>query len=487
MTARYNLNSVDQVIMLHEFSDDEKKGEDRECPPTYSTLPRSGESKKHNMEKTTEPTSLMRTARRERSKNKRLKRIFRSYDDNGDGFLEKRELKKLITSNPDEFEDVAKALSQASLTMKSSSKMSFEQFLNFIEDHEDFEVNDFVEKFSRALVLPRDDCGFDVKPKGFTFYIPIMVIFSLIQISFFLYDFITKNNEKNQKTLEGNLHFNSSIDFMDGDLSKMMKVSRNTEGSYRYFTYQFTHMNVYHLIGNVLVQLLLGIPLEFMHGSWRIITVYFAGVLSGSVGHVLFNKTYLGGASGGVYALGTAHIASVLMNWKAMRFAFIHLLVFVSISGKAVYDGIANIQKQREKDPAAYLKVSDAAHIGGAFAGLLVGIGMLRNYNSSKSKRVFWMFCVAIYCTTMIAGIIHIHCDLFNDKRIVDKTSLCFAYETKLNETIDGFNNFTINALIFFKKLVSNQSVITTNSTSDWNDPIGSLVEKAKLNKKNAV
>ena len=103
--------------------------------------------------------------------------------------MEKREVKRLITSNPDEFVDVSRALSKATLTMNSTSKMSFVQFLNLIEDHEDFEVNDFVSQVSRAIVAPRDDSGIDVKPKGFTFYIPVMVIFSIIQITCFMYDF----------------------------------------------------------------------------------------------------------------------------------------------------------------------------------------------------------------------------------------------------------------------------------------------------------
>ena len=96
-------------------------------------------------------------------------------------------------------------------------------------------------------------------------------------------------------------------------LSTLLKVGAKTEDAYRYLTYQFSHSNVYHLIGNVLIQLLLGIPLEFMHGSWRIMIVYLAGVLSGSVGHVLWNISNVGGASGGVYAMLTAHFASVLM------------------------------------------------------------------------------------------------------------------------------------------------------------------------------
>ena len=41
--------------------------------------------------------------------------------------------------------------------------------------------------------------------------------------------------------------------------------------------------------------------------------VYLAGILSGSVGHVNFETTFLGGASGGFYTMITAYVASVLM------------------------------------------------------------------------------------------------------------------------------------------------------------------------------
>ncbi|CAO1422679.1 unnamed protein product [Diamesa hyperborea] len=186
MTAHYYSN-VDQVIMVPGDDEDDDFGP-RERPPLYKTLLRSGE-KRRNMEESP-ATTLTRTARQEKSEKKRLRKIFRSFDKNHDGFLEKREVKSLITSNPDEFEDMSKALSKAILTMRSTSRMSFQQFLNLIEDHEDFEVDDFVGQISKAIVAPRDDSGSDTKPKGFTFYVPIMVVFSIIQIACFLIDFI---------------------------------------------------------------------------------------------------------------------------------------------------------------------------------------------------------------------------------------------------------------------------------------------------------
>lgn len=78
MSARYH-NNVDQVIMVQ--SDDEDKVGHRERPPLYTTLPRSGEIK-HNTVDSTEPTTLMRTARQERTEKRRLKRIFRAVSKN---------------------------------------------------------------------------------------------------------------------------------------------------------------------------------------------------------------------------------------------------------------------------------------------------------------------------------------------------------------------------------------------------------------------
>ncbi len=52
------------------------------------------------------------------------------------------------------------------------------------------------------------------------------------------------------------------------------------------------------------VQLVLGIPLEIVHGPFRISAVYFAGVLTGALAtSVTDPNSFLAGASGGVYAL----------------------------------------------------------------------------------------------------------------------------------------------------------------------------------------
>lgn len=72
--------------------------------------------------------------------------------------------------------------------------------------------------------------------------------------------------------------------------------------------------SVFHLVVNLLVQIMLGIPLEMVHGWWRVLLVYLAGVVAGSLGTSVSDPgVYLAGASGGVYAIIAAHLASICM------------------------------------------------------------------------------------------------------------------------------------------------------------------------------
>ena len=69
-----------------------------------------------------------------------------------------------------------------------------------------------------------------------------------------------------------------------------------------------------------LVQIFLGIPLEIIHGPLRLSGIYFAGVVSGSLLTSITNsRSYLAGASGGVYALLLAHLPTVIMNCREMK------------------------------------------------------------------------------------------------------------------------------------------------------------------------
>lgn len=92
----------------------------------------------------------------------------------------------------------------------------------------------------------------------------------------------------------------------------------------------------FHLAFNLIVQLLVGLPLEMVHGSTRIGCVYLAGVLAGSMGTSVFDpEVYLVGASGGVYALLAAHLANVMLNYNNMHYGIIRI-VGIFLFGKLI-------------------------------------------------------------------------------------------------------------------------------------------------------
>ena len=82
--------------------------------------------------------------------------------------------------------------------------------------------------------------------------------------------------------------------------------------AWRFLTYMFMHVGLEQLGFNALLQLMIGVPLEMVHGVLRISLLYLAGVLADMRAPVV-------GGSGGVYALCSAHLANVVMNWAGMR------------------------------------------------------------------------------------------------------------------------------------------------------------------------
>ncbi|KAK8739914.1 hypothetical protein OTU49_003265 [Cherax quadricarinatus] len=177
---------------------------------------------------------------------------------------------------------------------------------------------------------------------------------------------------------------------------------------WRFIFYAFLHAGWVHLAFNLLVQLLVGLPLEMVHGSARIGTVYLAGVLAGSLGTSVFDAdVYLVGASGGVYALLAAHLANVLINYNNMQFGILRLIgVFFVASadvGFAIYDRYAH--------ETVGLPVSYVAHLTGALAGLTLGLVVLKNFEQRLHEQLLWWVALGVYaaCTlfAMLFNLFH--------------------------------------------------------------------------------
>jgi rhomboid-related protein 1/2/3 len=79
------------------------------------------------------------------------------------------------------------------------------------------------------------------------------------------------------------------------------------------------HASISHLVGNVVMQLLIGIGLERVHGSLRVALLYTLSGVAGAANVVMFvpHSTVVG-ASGAIYGLMGVTLANVVVNWDVM-------------------------------------------------------------------------------------------------------------------------------------------------------------------------
>lgn len=173
---------------------------------------------------------------------------------------------------------------------------------------------------------------------------------------------------------------------------------------WRFFFYAFLHAGWVHLAFNLLVQLLVGLPLEMVHGSLRICTIYMAGVLAGSLGtSVLDSEVYLVGASGGVYALLAAHLANVLINYSSMQYGVVRLVAVCLVASVDVGYAIYNSYMPH----SAGLPVSYISHIMGALAGLVIGVVVLKNFSQKLHNQLYWWMCLGCYMTCVVFAVFY--------------------------------------------------------------------------------
>ncbi|GAU96656.1 hypothetical protein RvY_08074 [Ramazzottius varieornatus] len=172
---------------------------------------------------------------------------------------------------------------------------------------------------------------------------------------------------------------------------------------WRFLSYVLIHAGWFHLAFNLLVQVFVGLPLEMVHGSFRTAVIYFSGVIAGSLGTSVFDQdVYLVGASGGVYALLSAHLANVLLNRTQMELGMLRIVGVLLIAscdvGVAIWDRYA-----AEPTP---LPVSYTAHLMGALAGLCVGLVALKNFDQRFSSTVTWWIALSIYFASVLAAVL---------------------------------------------------------------------------------
>ncbi|XP_011664721.1 rhomboid-related protein 3 [Strongylocentrotus purpuratus] len=161
---------------------------------------------------------------------------------------------------------------------------------------------------------------------------------------------------------------------------------------WRFFSYILLHGGIEHIIFNFSVQMLLGVPLEMVHGTRRIGTLYLISIAAGSMGTSVFDRrSYLVGASAGSYALLSAHLANVALHFTDSKLSPQRIaVVIVCVSadfGLAVYRRYSGLRTA----------ASFVAHLMGVTIGLTIGLFILKNYEQRLHERLGMWLAMVVY------------------------------------------------------------------------------------------
>ena len=195
----------------------------------------------------------------------------------------------------------------------------------------------------------------------------IILTFTLSQIGFFIY-LLVLTLKRTETTRD--------ISFSDAYLEicqNQTLIRFNSSKFWTYFSYILIPASLSQIISTTLIQIILGIPLELVHGSIRVFLLYFIGAISGSMLNYILtpgaseiltnqqnlisrvlqinaeNHVFLGGAHGACYSLIGAWIANVLLNADVMSICgflsrilpitlYIVLDLFITIMSKLIYN-----------------------------------------------------------------------------------------------------------------------------------------------------
>ncbi|XP_077618816.1 rhomboid-related protein 1 isoform X3 [Crocuta crocuta] len=154
--------------------------------------------------------------------------------------------------------------------------------------------------------------------------------------------------------------------------------------AWRFLTYMFMHVGLEQLGFNALLQLMIGVPLEMVHGLLRISLLYLAGVLAGEA--------------------GTCPLASSL-NWAGMRCPYKLLRMVLALVCMSSEVGRAVWLRFSPPLPASGPQPSFMAHLAGAVVGVSMGLTILRSYEERLRDQCGWWVVLLAYGTFLLFAI----------------------------------------------------------------------------------
>ncbi|XP_076254016.1 rhomboid-related protein 3-like [Rhynchophorus ferrugineus] len=311
--------------------------------------------------------------------------VMTKFDLDQDGTLQKNELTNMLECHVDVPEEVVNCIFDRA-DENGDNQLNFSEFWKMIKDsklsklfgHYKFCYLNYVVPRKYVTYLQKYDRAYSCCPPPFVF-----ALITVIQLVFFIVVKVEKNSDQSRPHIDEILQFHPT----------------NRTQIWRYATYMFIHEGWPHLTYNIVVQLLFGITLELVHGWWRPLILYNLGVITSSLlVYVADQCTALSGASGGVYSLMTAHIGTIIMNYSDMEHACLH---FIAIAILIIYDVLTSTLLSTKE---LTNETSLVAHLGGAIAGFLIGIWVLRNVDVTDKEKIIWW--VALALTTVLLTIL---------------------------------------------------------------------------------
>ena len=166
----------------------------------------------------------------------------------------------------------------------------------------------------------------------------------------------------------------NGIDVISNFDTSWMAVIENGE-YYRVFTSMFLHADLNHLLNNMFVLFIIGKRYEDSEGKLRFGVVYFLGGILASIASLSYNMILRNeivslGASGAIFALIGASVASVVKCRNKLRTISKKQIILFAIF--SLYAGFANTG------------TDNIAHLGGLIAGFFIGLAITEQTHNQE-------------------------------------------------------------------------------------------------------
>lgn len=168
---------------------------------------------------------------------------------------------------------------------------------------------------------------------------------------------------------------------------------------WRLLTPVFTHVGLGHLLLNLLAQIPLGVQLERVLGTPRIVALYFVSAIAGNLASALFLPLELEvGASTAIYGLASYYLVDLLVHWTLVFAPLRYFFALIAGSVVGLFIGML---------PG----IDNFAHLGGSAGGFLISMLLIPRTHAGKSLRyarvASWLGppLLALYFAAGIAGL----------------------------------------------------------------------------------